>query len=183
MNASLTVRTASPQQTRALGREVGRRLLPGAVVGLEGELGVGKTCFVKGLATGLGLDGDEIASPTFTLIAEHYRQETALFHIDLYRLEGRGAEDMEELGLEEYLFGRGVSAVEWFRFLPADLLEEYLLVSLRCGPAEVRMVTLTAYGEPYQRLMAGLVKHTVFPAENRPHAYCSEIRRHLGRIA
>lgn len=156
MNLSLTVRTVSPQQTWALGREVGQRLLPGAVVGLEGELGAGKTCFVKGLATGLGLDGDEIASPTFTLIAEHYREEAALFHIDLYRLEGLGAEDMEGLGFEEYLFGRGVSAVEWFRFLPADLLEEYLLVSLRFGPADVRMITLTAYGEPYRRLIRRL---------------------------
>ncbi len=156
MNASLTVRTVSPQQTRALGREVGQSLLPGAIVGLEGDLGVGKTCFVKGLATGLGLDGDEIASPTFTLIAEHYRGKAALFHIDLYRLEGLGAEDMEELGVEEYLFGRGVSVVEWFRFLPAELLEEYLLVSLRFGPADVRMLTLTAYGEPYRHLIRRL---------------------------
>ncbi len=156
MNSSLTVRTGSPQQTRALGREIGRRLSPGAVVGLEGDLGAGKTCFVKGLATGLGLDGDAVASPTFTLIAEHYREKAALFHIDLYRLEGLETEDMEELGFEEYLFGRGVSAVEWFRFLPVNLLEEYLLVSLRIAHADVRMITLTAYGEPYRRLIRRL---------------------------
>ena len=159
MNASLTVRTCSPEQTRALGREVGRRLWLGAVVGLEGDLGAGKTCFVKGLAVGLGLDGEEIASPTFTLIAEHYREGAALFHIDLYRLEGLGAEDMEELGLEEYLFGRGVSAVEWFRFLPADLLEEYLLVSIRFGPADVRVITLTAYGGLYRGVIRQLGEH------------------------
>ena len=136
MNASLTVRTCSPEQTRALGREVGRRLWLGAVIGLEGDLGAGKTCFVKGLAGGLGLDGEEIASPTFTLIAEHYREGAALFHIDLYRLEGLGAEDMEELGLEEYL-----------------------LVSIRFGPADARVITLTAYGGPYQGVIRQLGAH------------------------
>ena len=76
---------------------------------LEGDLGAGKTCFVKGLATGLGIDEDEISSPTFTLIAEHYRGEIPLYHIDLSRLEGV---EVEEIGIEEYLFGQGVAAIE-----------------------------------------------------------------------
>jgi tRNA threonylcarbamoyladenosine biosynthesis protein TsaE len=103
--------TASADETKVWGRQLAPLLFPGAVVGLEGELGAGKTCFVKGLATGLGINEEEISSPTFTLIAEHYRGRIPLYHIDLYRLEGG---TVEELGIEDYLFGQGVSIVEWF---------------------------------------------------------------------
>ena len=99
------IRTASAEETKAWGKRLARLLSPGAVIGLEGELGAGKTCFVKGLAVGLGLNEEEISSPTFTLIAEHYRGGVPLYHIDLYRLEGAG---VEELGIGEYLFGQGV---------------------------------------------------------------------------
>ena len=113
------IRTSSPEDTKTWGVRLARLLFPGAVIGLEGNLGAGKTCFVKGLATGLGIDEDEISSPTFTLIAEHYRGKIPLYHIDLYRLEGA---EVAELGIEEYLFGRGVAAIEWFSFLPAGLV-------------------------------------------------------------
>jgi len=94
---TFAVRSASTGETKAWGERLARLLFPGAIVGLEGELGAGKTCFVKGLATGLGIDEDEISSPTFTLIAEHYRGEVPLYHLDLYRLEGA---EIEELGLD-----------------------------------------------------------------------------------
>jgi tRNA threonylcarbamoyladenosine biosynthesis protein TsaE len=148
------VRTASADETKAWGERLARLLFPGAVIGLEGELGAGKTCFVKGLATGLGIDEDEISSPTFTLIAEHYRGKVPLYHIDLYRLEGA---EIEELGLDEYLFGQGVTAIEWFRFLPAGTVDEYLLISLAFLNAEERMLILTARGEKYERVLKTLL--------------------------
>ncbi|MBI3799470.1 MAG: tRNA (adenosine(37)-N6)-threonylcarbamoyltransferase complex ATPase subunit type 1 TsaE [Deltaproteobacteria bacterium] len=132
---TLKVHTAAAEETKAWGERLGQLLFPGAVVGLEGELGAGKTCFVKGLATGLALDEDEISSPTFTLVAEHYRGRVPLYHIDLYRLEGA---EVEELGLDEYLFGQGVTAIEWFHFLPAGTVEEYLVVSFTLVSADER---------------------------------------------
>lgn len=149
----LEICTASFEETKTWGARLGRLLFSGAVIGLEGDLGAGKTCFVKGLATGLGLDEDEVSSPTFTLIAEHARGRVPLYHIDLYRLEGA---DVEEIGIEEYLFGQGVAAVEWFRFLPDGIVHEYLLVSLVVVNAEERVLALTPHGERYERIVKEL---------------------------
>jgi tRNA threonylcarbamoyladenosine biosynthesis protein TsaE len=151
---TFAVRSASTGETKAWGERLARLLFPGAIVGLEGELGAGKTCFVKGLATGLGIDEDEISSPTFTLIAEHYRGKVPLYHIDLYRLEDA---EVEELGLDEYLFGQGVTAVEWFRFLPAGTVDEYLMVSLTFVNEEERLLAVTTRGEKYERVLKALL--------------------------
>ena len=149
------IRTTSPEETKAWGKRLARLLFPGAVIALEGELGAGKTCFVKGLAAGLGLDEEEISSPTFTLIAEHYRGRIPLYHLDLYRLEGA---EVEELGLDEYLFGQGVSAIEWFRFLPAGIVNEYLQVSFTFVDGDERVLTLTSRGERYEQVVQNLIK-------------------------
>ncbi|MBI3248371.1 MAG: tRNA (adenosine(37)-N6)-threonylcarbamoyltransferase complex ATPase subunit type 1 TsaE [Deltaproteobacteria bacterium] len=150
---TLEIRTVSPEETKTWGTRLGRLLFPSAVVGLDGDLGAGKTCFVKGLATGLGIDEDEVSSPTFTLIAEHARGRMPLYHVDLYRLEGA---DVEEIGIEEYLFGQGVAAIEWFRFLPAGIVHEYLLVSLVVANAEERVLALTPHGACYERIVKEL---------------------------
>ncbi|HJY80143.1 MAG TPA: tRNA (adenosine(37)-N6)-threonylcarbamoyltransferase complex ATPase subunit type 1 TsaE [Candidatus Binatia bacterium] len=150
---TLKVHTTSAEETKAWGERLARLLFPGAVIGLEGELGAGKTCFIKGLATGLGIDEDEISSPTFTLIAEHYRGRVPLYHIDLYRLEGA---EVGELGLDEYLFGQGVTAVEWFCFLPAGTVDEYLLVSLTFVNEEERVLAVTVRGERYEWIVQTL---------------------------
>src|SRR5215471_11602809 len=147
---TLKVHTAAAEETKAWGERLARLLFAGAVVGLEGGLGAGKTCFVKGLATGLAIDEDEISSPTFTLIAEHYRGEVPLYHLDLYRLQGA---EVEELGLDEYLFGQGVTVIEWFHFLPAGTVEEYLLVAFTFVSAEERELVMTAHGEQYEQLL------------------------------
>jgi tRNA threonylcarbamoyladenosine biosynthesis protein TsaE len=151
------IHTASPEETQALGARLGALLFPGAVIGLEGDLGAGKTCFVKGLATGLGLDEDEISSPTFTLIAEHYRGRLPFYHIDLYRLEGAESKAIEEeIGIEEYLSGQGVAAVEWFCFLPVGVVAEYLLVSLAFISEDERTLRLIPCGERYERAVRTL---------------------------
>jgi tRNA threonylcarbamoyladenosine biosynthesis protein TsaE len=149
------IHTVSSEETKAWGARLGRLLFPGAVIGLEGDLGAGKTCFVKGLAVGLGIDEDEVSSPTFTLIAEHGRGKIPLFHIDLYRLEGGGVED---LGIEEYLFGQGVTAIEWFRFLPDGMVNEYLFVSFVFVSEEARLIHLIPHGERYERAVAQLLE-------------------------
>jgi tRNA threonylcarbamoyladenosine biosynthesis protein TsaE len=152
------IRTTSAEETKAVARRLARSLFPGAVIGLAGDLGAGKTCFVKGLASGLGLDEKEITSPTFTLIAEHCRGKIPLYHVDLYRLEDV---EIEELGLEEYLFGQGVSAVEWFPFLPVGVVNEYLLISLALSKGEERVLTLTARGERYEQVVQTLLGESV----------------------
>jgi len=101
--------TRSPEETERLAETLAAGLTPGAVLRLTGPLGAGKTAFVRGLARGLGIDPDEVSSPTFTLIHE-YGGRLRLFHADLYRLGPAAAEDLglDELGVED-----GVLAIEW----------------------------------------------------------------------
>jgi tRNA threonylcarbamoyladenosine biosynthesis protein TsaE len=105
--------------TRAAGAALAARLAPGALVALEGDLGAGKTVFVRGLAEGLGLAPEEIGSPSFVLAVEHRGERAALLHVDLYRLpEGAGIDD---LGIEDALDAGCVVAVEWGERLPGFL--------------------------------------------------------------
>jgi len=149
----IEVFSRSPEETKILAAEIAKLLTGGEVIGLVGELGTGKTCFVKGLAQGLGMAEEEVYSPSFTIIAEHYQGRLPLFHIDLYRLEGK---EMGELGLEEYFYGQGVTVVEWFDYLPAGMVGEYLRVTLWYGAGEERRIVLEAVGERYRRLMEAL---------------------------
>ncbi len=154
------IQTFSAEETLAVGCQIGRLLTPGMILGLCGDLGAGKTCLVKGIADGLGIAPETLTSPTFTLVAEHYRGRVPLYHIDLYRLEGVGG---EELGYEEYLFGHGVAAIEWFPFLPNDVrdsLEEYLLIVVEYGEGDRRTLTLTPHGERYERLVAQICRES-----------------------
>ncbi len=123
------VRTGSEEETSGVGARLAASLAPGSVVLLVGDLGAGKTAFVRGMAAGLGIDPDEISSPTFTLIQE-YRASAlagrpgaaggpgprALSHVDLYRLEGA---EVDDLGLEELGASGAVVAIEWAEKLAA----------------------------------------------------------------
>lgn len=106
---TLEVLTTSEEETEAAGERLADSLRAGDVVLLYGDLGAGKTAFVRGLARGLGAPGDEVSSPTFTLIQE-YAGRVTLYHVDLYRLESR---EVEDLGLEELVLADGVVAIEW----------------------------------------------------------------------
>lgn len=109
-----TVTTHSQEETEALGERLGAAIEPGAVVLLRGDLGAGKTTFVRGLARGLGVDPAEVTSPTFVLINE-YRGRLTLHHVDLYRIEGAAVDD---LGLEELADDGGAVVIEWAERLP-----------------------------------------------------------------
>jgi len=106
--------THSEEETFALAEQLGRTLRPGTFVLLHGDLGAGKTVFVRGLAAGLGVDPEAVTSPTFVLI-QHYAGRIPLVHADLYRLDNTAAVD--DLGLED-LGNGGVVAVEWAERLP-----------------------------------------------------------------
>jgi tRNA threonylcarbamoyladenosine biosynthesis protein TsaE len=110
-----TVRVRSEEETCEIARRLALSLDPGAVVLLFGDLGSGKTTFVRGMAPALGIAPDEISSPTFVLLQEYKGPRLTLYHADLYRLEGP---DTDDLGLEDLAAGPGVLVVEWAEKLP-----------------------------------------------------------------
>jgi tRNA threonylcarbamoyladenosine biosynthesis protein TsaE len=115
--------THSEDETASAGERLARSLSPGDVILLYGELGAGKTAFVRGLARGIGGQPDEVSSPTFTLIQEYASPRGTLYHVDLYRLEPG---EVDDLGLEELAGGDGIVAIEWaerWRGRPEDAIE------------------------------------------------------------
>ncbi|HXW85315.1 MAG TPA: tRNA (adenosine(37)-N6)-threonylcarbamoyltransferase complex ATPase subunit type 1 TsaE [Candidatus Binataceae bacterium] len=149
---TLVVESASAHETKTWGRRLASLLTGGELLGLIGELGVGKTCFIKGLARGLGLREEEILSPTFTMIQEH-RGRLPLYHIDLYRLETAMLDDM---GLREYLFSEGIAAVEWFDRLREMPELEFLEVRISYIGAHGRSIEFRGRGERLAGVVARL---------------------------
>jgi tRNA threonylcarbamoyladenosine biosynthesis protein TsaE len=130
MTDTLLVRSTSADETRRIGRALGEAARPGDVLLLEGAFGVGKTVLVQGLASGLGVEGS-VTSPSFVLMVEH-RGRLPLFHVDLYRLDGRLDDEMLD-ALADAEDAGGVCAIEWPEALPADL---------RHGTTAVRITAL-----------------------------------------
>ncbi len=109
MSKVLKILSKSPQQTREVGSTLAKQLKPGAVVGLRGPLGAGKTCLVQGIAAGVGAK-IKASSPSFVMV-NHYPGQTDVYHFDLYRL--KNPEELLDLGAEEYFYGNGICLVEW----------------------------------------------------------------------
>jgi tRNA threonylcarbamoyladenosine biosynthesis protein TsaE len=154
---SITVyHSASPEQTRALGEAVGRLAGAGDVIALIGELGTGKTLFVGGLACGLGVDpATYVSSPTF-IIMHRYRGRLPLYHIDLYRIET--PEALASLGLDEYLQGDGVAAIEWAEHGWGMLPKEMLTFRLQYTGSDTRAIEIAPVGDRYVRLVRELMR-------------------------
>ena len=123
-------------ETNALGAQLASKLQAGDVIVLNGDLGAGKTTFTKGIAKGLGIK-EIIKSPTFTIIREYQDGRLPLYHMDAYRLENGGAED---LGLDEYFDGDGVSVVEWAQFAEDELPDEFLAITFKRTDDENKLV-------------------------------------------
>ncbi len=140
----------SPADTRALAARLGVHLGPGDVVALTGELGAGKTEFVRGLATGLGVPGEAVASPSFALAYE-YQGRFTLVHLDLYRLAEISPEFLPDL--EEYLTGPQVTAVEWAERLGGLIPADYLDVVLVITGEQERDITFTGHGPRGEELI------------------------------
>ena len=146
--------TSSPEGTRALGRALAGVLRGGEILGLSGDLGSGKTCFVHGLAEGLEVGGNSwVRSPTFTLVNE-YEGRLSLVHVDLFRV-AQGAE-MEDLHLEEYFASGSVCVIEWFERLDAVGVDEFLGIAFRYVDEEHREVRFVARGRRYQEMITAL---------------------------
>ena len=146
----MVFQTKSTSETIRIGKRVGSLLLRGDVVALVGELGTGKTQFIKGLAAGVGVgDPRYVSSPSFTLINE-YKGNTPLYHIDLFRLEVE--KEAEELGLEEY-FGEGITAIEWADKIPSLLPKEMLLIHTAYTGKNARSLEIIGKGKRYEELV------------------------------
>ena len=136
--------TSSPEETMSLAAAFAGLLQPNDVLALQGTLGAGKTCFVKGLARGLGVaDARQVISPTFVLMRRHDGR-VPLFHFDAYRL--RGAAEMEAIGCAETFESGGVSVVEWADHVGECLPRERFVLSITVSGASERRFRLTACG-------------------------------------
>lgn len=130
----------SPQDTEALGAALARVCRPGCVVAFSGDLGAGKTAFVRGMARGLGVT-DRVTSPTFTIVNEYTGGRLPLFHFDLYRLGG--PEDLFDIGWDDFLSRGGVCAVEWSETIREVLEPETIYVDIRRGGTEdIRIIKI-----------------------------------------
>jgi tRNA threonylcarbamoyladenosine biosynthesis protein TsaE len=140
-----TIVTHSDNETASVGRALAAGLGPGSVVLLFGDLGAGKTAFVRGLAEGLGVSRDEVSSPTFTLVQEYRGGRLTLFHVDLYRLND--PREIDDLGLDE-IADEGVLAIEWAEKLASDArlqpsrYENAVEVRIEHGDGDVRTIQI-----------------------------------------
>jgi tRNA threonylcarbamoyladenosine biosynthesis protein TsaE len=130
--------THSEAETSAAGRDFAASLGPGSVLLLSGDLGAGKTAFVRGLAEGLGMDPRDVTSPTFTLVQEYRGGRLPLYHVDLYRLK---AIEVDDLGLDEMMLAGGVTAIEWPDRLPRSI-EGAVLVNIEHGDGNERLIEI-----------------------------------------
>jgi tRNA threonylcarbamoyladenosine biosynthesis protein TsaE len=130
----------SPEETKDIGFQLGSRLKPGDVVCLYGQLGAGKTIFVKGIARSLDIDETEVASASFIIIAEHDEGRIPLYHIDLYRIP-KG--ETGELGLYEYFSGDGITVIEWAeRLLDEEVPENAIFVTFHYSSEQTRKLEM-----------------------------------------
>ncbi len=152
-----TLVTHSEDETAALGQRIASLAAAGDVYLLCGELGAGKTCLIRGLAAGLGA-AEPAFSPSFVLMRE-YHGRLPLFHMDLYRLSALA--EIADLGIDEYLQGEGVCAIEWAERAAGILPEECLSIELdyEGSSEDTRMVRLAATGQRYETLLSHLMAH------------------------
>jgi len=154
MGKKVVFQTKSTSETIRLGKRIGGLLRPGDVVALAGELGAGKTQFIKGLAEGAGVGKPTyISSPSFTLINE-YPGRVPFYHVDLFRLEREN--EAEELGLEDYYQGEGITAIEWADKIPSLLPKELLLIHIAYTGKNTRSLEITGKGRRFEELLSEL---------------------------
>ena len=146
----LSLVSNSIDETQGIGKRLGEIAQPGDLILLVGELGTGKTCLTQGIALGLGID-DYITSPSFVLIREHLGR-LPLYHIDLYRLDK--AEEILDLGLDDYLSGQGICVIEWAEKALDFLPKEHLLITLHHLDETRRTIQFEAKGQRYENVLS-----------------------------
>ena len=135
--------TESAAETRLLGEKLARKLKPGDVVLLEGELGAGKSELARGVARGLGVT-EMLTSPSFTILNVYESGSCPLYHFDWYRLESE--DELYELGMDEYLGGNGIALVEWPERCPEAVPENCLLIRLKAEGENIRRISSESLG-------------------------------------
>ena len=135
--------TNSPEETEKIGAALAEKMEPGTVIAYRGDLGAGKTAFTRGLARGLGY-AEPVTSPTYTIVNEYLGGRLPLFHFDMYRLHS--ADDLWNIGWEDYLERGGVCAVEWSENV-AEALEGAITVSIEKLDDTTRRITIEAEGK------------------------------------
>ena len=153
MTATWEGATDSPEETQQVAKTLGAACTGGELFLLAGDLGSGKTCFVQGLARGLDVD-EYVHSPTFVMVAQYHQGRLPLFHVDLYRVESEG--EAVDLGLDEYVGGAGVCAVEWADNAPAVFPPARLEVRLTDLGGDRRRIVLRANDGRHAALVAAL---------------------------
>lgn len=148
-----TYRSYSLQDTEALAASIAAASKAGMVIGLDGDLGAGKTAFSQGFARHLGVQSI-VNSPTFTIIKE-YEGRLPLYHMDVYRIS---LEEADELGLDEYFYGQGVCLVEWSSIITELLPPRHMHINMETVGPDERIITVTGIGEPYGELCRGLIQ-------------------------
>ena len=133
------IHIANEKDTEKLGEKIGQQVQPGTVIAYRGDLGAGKTAFTRGLAKGLGAK-DCVTSPTYTIVNEYLSGRLPLFHFDMYRL--CSAEDLFDIGWEDYLDRGGICAVEWSENVQ-EALEDAVIVAIEKTGEESRRITIT----------------------------------------
>ena len=131
--------THSPRQTEAVGEALAKQLQPGTTLAYRGDLGAGKTAFTRGLAKGLGA-GEPVTSPTYTIVNEYLSGRLPLFHFDMYRLSC--ADDLWDIGWEDYLERGGVCAVEWSENV-TEAMEGAISICIQKLGEDARKITIT----------------------------------------
>lgn len=152
MGERIEILSHSEEETHELGRRFAASLQGSERIGLAGELGAGKTCFVRGIAEGLGISPELVRSPTFTLLVPHEGGRLPLYHVDLFRL-APGMADAEDL--REILYGTGVCAIEWFDRL-REPLEDFLEIELTFVGETKRRLVAVGHGVGYHHMMRAL---------------------------
>ena len=141
------IETNSPQETHLLGKKLGEAACPGQIYALTGDLGVGKTVLTQGFAEGLGIR-ENVNSPTFTILQEYSGGRLPLYHFDVYRI--LDVYDMEEIGYEDYFFGKGVCLIEWGEVVDEILPEDTIRIVIRKDPSrgvDYRKIVLEGLGK------------------------------------
>ena len=150
MDYKITCRTE--RDTMELAQNIESEKFPGMVICLDGELGSGKTVFVKGFASALGIE-ENITSPTFNLIKEYLSAEMPLFHMDVYRLN----DSFENVGLEDYFNKSGITIIEWADMIKEYLPEERLEIKFKVIDENTRVLVLVPYGTIYEELCSAVL--------------------------
>lgn len=147
------IKTKSEKETFDFAVLTGKCARRGQVFLLRGDLGTGKTIFAKGLAAGLGV-AEVVNSPTFNIVKPYFKGRLPFYHIDAYRLENT----KQDLGLEEYIEGDGVAAVEWPEYISYLLPPQYIRVELTRLSESERQLRITAQGEENERLLSEVLR-------------------------